>query len=227
VLSIVVIEDNDALRAAMVETLRDAGHSVVGVDSAEAMVEEGAAEPADIVVVDVNLPGEDGLGLASRLRAIQPSMGIIVVTGRDREGDRRLGFASGADIFLAKPVSAEELDAAVTALVRRIQGTVEDKGATLRLDMRRRTLVGEAGSVEMRAQEAALLAALVRAPGMQLESWQILEIFERAGWSYTRANASVATFRVGSKLREAGAGPRPIRAIRNWGYRLCYPVLLV
>lgn len=226
-LSVVVIEDNDALRATMVDILRAAGHRVVGVESAEAMVEEGAAEPADIAVVDVNLPGEDGLGLASRLRAIQPAMGIIVVTGRGQADDRRLGFASGADIFLAKPVAADELDAAVTALARRLHGATEAQEPALRLDLRRCTLVGKTGSVVMRSQEAALLAALVRAPGMQLESWQILEIFERAGWSYTRANASVATSRVGSKLRAAGAGPRPIRVIRNWGYRLCDPVLLV
>jgi len=79
----------------------------------------------------------------------------------------------------------------------------------------------------VRPQEAALLGAFARAPDMRLESWQILEIFERSGWSYSRTNVGVALFRLGRKLRSVGADSRPIRSIRNWGYRLCEAVVLV
>jgi DNA-binding response OmpR family regulator len=224
-LNVAVIEDNDELRDVMVDTLRGGGHRAIGMDSAEAMIDQTTDEPIDILVVDVNLPGEDGFSLARRLRATQPRTGIIVVTGRNRDSDRKAGFEGGADIFLTKPVSTEELAAAVASLQRRLAFDLPP-GAGLRLDMRRRVLTGSAGSVEVRPQEAALLGAFALAPDMRLESWQILEIFERSGWSYSRTNVGVALFRLGRKLRAVGADSRPIRSIRNWGYRLCEPVVL-
>jgi len=225
-LNVAVIEDNDELRDVMVDTLRGGGHRAIGMDSAEAMTDQASSEPIDIVVVDVNLPGEDGFSLARRLRAIQPRTGIIVVTGRNRDSDRKAGFEGGADIFLTKPISTEELTAAVASLQRRLD-FVAPTGAGIRLDMRRRVLTGSAGAVDVRPQEAALLGAFARAPDMRLESWQILEIFERSGWSYSRTNVGVALFRLGRKLRSVGADSRPIRSIRNWGYRLCEAVVLV
>jgi DNA-binding response OmpR family regulator len=225
-LNVAVVEDNDELRDVMVDTLRGGGYRAVGLDSAEAMVDQTNDEPIDILVVDVNLPGEDGFSLTRRLRAVQPRAGIIMVTGRNRDTDRRTGFEDGADIFLTKPVSTDELSAAIASLQRRLGIGVPPAGR-LRLDMRKRMLIGASASVEVRPQEAALLGAFARAPEMRLESWQILEIFERSGWSYSRTNVGVAVFRLGAKLREAGADSRPIRSIRNWGYRLCEPVVLV
>ncbi len=119
-LNVAVIEDNDELRDVMVDTLRSGGHRAIGMDSAEAMTDQSSGELIDILVVDINLPGEDGFSLARRLRAIQPRTGIILVTGRNRDSDRRAGFEGGADIFLTKPVSTEELTAAVASLKRRL-----------------------------------------------------------------------------------------------------------
>jgi len=223
-LNVAVVEDNDELRDLMVETLRADGHNAFGVDSAEAMVDQAGSESIDIAVVDVNLPGEDGFSLTRRLRAVQPQTGIIMVTGRNRDTDRRTGFEGGADIFLSKPVSTDELRAAVAALSRRLRPSTPVPA--VRFDMRRRTLSGSAGEVQVRPQEAALLGAFVRAQDGRLENWQVLEIFERAGWSYSRTNIGVAVFRLGAKLREVGSAERPIRAIRNWGYQLVETVVL-
>jgi len=225
-LNVAVIEDNDDLREVMVETLRRGGYRATGMESAEAMIDQTNDEPIDIMVIDVNLPGEDGFSLTRRLRAVQPRTGIIMVTGRNRDTDRKAGFEGGADIFLTKPVSIDELNAAVASLQRRL-GVGADATSRLTLDMRTRALIGSKASVEVRPQEAALLGAFARAPDLRLESWQILEIFERSGWSYSRTNVGVAVFRLGRKLRDAGADPRPIRSIRNWGYRLCEPVVLL
>lgn len=225
-LSVAVIEDNDELRDVMVDTLRDGGYRAIGIESAEAVADQTGGEPIDIMVVDVNLPGEDGFSLTRRLRAVQPHTGIIMVTGRNRDTDRKAGFEEGADIFLTKPVSKDELSAAVASLRRRLGLGIATR-ARLRLDLRNRMLIGAAGRIEVRPQEAALLAAFARAPDMRLESWQILEIFEHSGWSYSRANVGVAMFRLGSRLRDAGADSRPLRSIRNWGYCLCEPVELV
>ena len=137
-LNVAVVEDNDELRDAMVDTLRGRGHRAIGMDSAEAMTDQASGEPIDIVVVDVNLPGEDGFSLTRRLRAIQPRTGIIVVTGRNRGSDRKVGFEGGADIFLSKPISTEEQTAAVASLERRLDldnGPGESKHANIGISL--------------------------------------------------------------------------------------------
>lgn len=224
-LNIAVIEDNDELRETMLEALAGMGHAAIGLDSAEALVDEAADQALDLLLVDINLPGEDGLSLTRRLRMVQPEAGIIVVTGRGGTADRALSFDSGADIYLAKPVSAEELQAAVSSLSRRLQPPVGPE--TLCLDLQRLQLSGPAGTTRLTRPEATLLAAFARAPGRALESWQILDIFEQLGRTFNRGNLSVTVFRLAARLKEAGARPPPIKAIRNWGYRLIEPISLV
>jgi len=217
-LSIAVIEDDDDLRATLVEALEGIGHHALGFDSAEALTDQTDAA-LDAVLVDINLPGEDGLSLVRRLREVQPETGIIMITGRNDPRDRLLGYSGGADMYLSKPVSTEELGAAVAALERRLGGA-QAPGATLQLDQRSCILSGPAGPIRLTEQEVALLAALARAPDRRLEKWQILEIFERTGRAYSRVNVSVTISRLGAKLAGAGAGTRSLRAVRNWGYRL-------
>ncbi len=122
VLTVAVIEDNDDLRQAMVSALGRAGHRVVGFDSAEALIEYREALRLDVLVIDVGLPGEDGISLATRIRESQPDVGIIMATARDRIADKQRGYESGADIYLTKPLSLEELSAAIGALGRRLRG---------------------------------------------------------------------------------------------------------
>ena len=115
-LNITVIEDHDALRAVTMEALRQQGHDVQGIDCAEALDDEVAGFHAQIFVIDINLPGEDGLSLARRIRKGNPSAGIIMASGRVHVDDRIAGYDSGADVYLPKPVAVEELLAAVTAI---------------------------------------------------------------------------------------------------------------
>lgn len=97
------------------------GHHAVGVDCAEALDDEIGAFPVDLLVIDLNLPGEDGISLARRLRAAQPGIGIIMVTSRNQISEKLSGYESGADLYLTKPTSVEELGAAVQALARRMK----------------------------------------------------------------------------------------------------------
>jgi DNA-binding response OmpR family regulator len=225
-LNIAVVEDNDDLRTAMVGALSAEGHHVVGLYCAEAFSEQAATLPIDLMVVDINLPGEDGLALTRRVRQAQSDIGVIMVTARSRGDDRRVGYESGADIYLTKPVALEELSAAISALSRRLMPPTET-GATLSLDLRGLILKGETANVALSAPEAALLAALLRAPERRLETWQIGEIAARGEAMPNRNALNVMMFRLGRKLRQAGAGERPVRAIRNWGYQLCATVNLV
>lgn len=119
-MNIVVVEDHALLREVTVAALRELGHQVQGVDSAEALPDVLQSFAAQIVLLDLNLPGEDGVSLAQRLRRANPVLGIIMVTARAALNDKLAGYASGADLYLSKPTSVEELGAAIEALSRRI-----------------------------------------------------------------------------------------------------------
>lgn len=115
-LNILVVEDHDILREATVDTLRQQGHRVTGIDCAEALDAEWANVLFDIYVIDLRLPGEDGISLTRRLRQRQPHAGIILATARVLPQDREVGLVSGADIYLSKPLLPEDLLAAVEEL---------------------------------------------------------------------------------------------------------------
>jgi DNA-binding response OmpR family regulator len=122
-LNIVVVEDNHDLREAIVEVLTAQGHRVLGLSCAEELGDEGAQAVIDLLVVDLNLPGEDGVSLTRRLRATQPGLCILMMTARDSVRDKVSGYEAGADMYLTKPVSIEELTAAVTSVDRRLNAT--------------------------------------------------------------------------------------------------------
>jgi len=221
-LNIVVVEDHDALHEVTVEALRSLGHQVVGADCAEALTDMGAMQ-IDLMVVDLNLPGEDGLSLTRRIRKSQPDIGIIMVTARGQAAERMEGYESGADIYLTKPTSVEELGAAIRALSRRIKRAPQ-RAPALKLDLNKLSLSGESGEVGLSLHEATLLAAFVRAPGHRLESWQLIELLGKTETGYSKASLEVQIVRLRKKLVQAGAAVRPIKAIRQLGYQLCVEI---
>nr|WP_281380242.1 response regulator transcription factor [Prosthecomicrobium pneumaticum] len=223
-MTVAVIEDNDDLREAMLAALGSNGYRTIGFDSAEALIEHREAVRLDVLVIDIGLPGEDGISLAARIRATQPDVGIIMATARDRIADKQRGYGSGADIYLTKPVSLEELSAAIGALGRRIQRAAAPPPLTL--DIAASAVRGPAGEAHLSLQEVALLAAFARAAGNKLETWQIVEILDRGEQELTRNAVNVAIFRLAAKLRQVGSDDKPIRSIRNWGYQFCDAIAL-
>lgn len=224
-LNILVVEDHDALREVTLEALGQAGHYARGVDSAEAVPDESGLLNIDLCVVDLNLPGEDGISLATRLRATQPHIGIIMVTARNRSCDRQAGYESGADIYLAKPTSPTELCAAVQALARRLKpSTAVVSGYHLHLQSLE--LMGPLGHVNLSALEAAQLAAFARAKDQQLETWQLIQLSEKYVSETRKKTLEVQIVRLRKKLLQVGAVEPVIRAIRGQGYRLCVALSL-
>jgi len=223
-LNIIVVEDHDALREVTVEALNAAGHHVIGLDSAEALTDSGA-NSVDLMVIDLNLPGEDGISLARRMRESQPEIGIIMLTARAQPADKMAGYLSGADIYLTKPTSVEELNSAIHALARRIKHTSR-KAATLTLDMEHLVLIGSKGQTHLTTHEAVILAAFIRASGHQLENWQLIELLEKSPAEYSKAALEVQIVRLRKKLVQAGAEEQPIKAIRQLGYQLCVKVVI-
>ncbi len=219
-LNIIVIEDNDDLRETMVDALRGQGYQVTGLDCAEALPEQTAWQRVDIMVVDLNLPGEDGLSVVARVRSIQPDVGIIMVTARNRPGDRQTGYSTGADIYLTKPVSLQELNTTIHSLGRRIQ-TCAAQPPCLQLDMARQLLQRPVlPDIQLSGLECALIAALGRTADQRLQTWQLIDILEKKSAENPKLALEIGITRLRKKLEQARCDELHIRSIRGWGYQL-------
>lgn len=224
-MNIVVIEDHDDLREVTVSALAAHGHRVRGVSCAEAIGDELAGFNADVIILDLTLPGEDGISLSRRLRAVNPDVGIIMLTARDKAEDIATGYSSGADIYLTKPTSIEVLDAALQAFQRRTANK-DAAAASYILKQATRVLHGPDSDVDLSAVEYTLLAALAQARDRFLESWQLIELSGKSASDDTKRTLEVQITRLRKKLEQAGASAPTVRAIRGTGYQLCIPVTI-
>ena len=226
-LNIIVVEDNDELRDATVDALSAEGHQVLGLDCAEALPEQASWRRVDLMVVDLNLPGEDGLALTRRLRSSQPDIGIIMVTARGLSTDKRRGYACGADIYMTKPVALDELTAAIQNLSHRLKPEAGPV-ARLTLNLRRHILhCPNETEVQLSSQESALLAAFGRAAEWRLETWQLIEILEKDSAEDPKAAVEILIARLRKKLLHAGCAELAIKSIRSWGYQMSGQLQLV
>lgn len=226
-LKILVVEDNDALREATLAFLQKKGHYVRGVAMAEDIDDLPGAFVPDVYVIDLNLPDEDGLSLTRRLRATHPNVGIVIATARVHIGDKVIGYESGADLYLTKPVHPQELMAGVLALGKRRLREFDNQLHAMVLDLSRMQLTGSEGTADLTASDTLMLSALVRAPGKKLERWQFAEIV--SGVENELPSAATIEMRI-TRLRKkivmaAGSGQH-IKALHKVGYTLCTPVIL-
>jgi DNA-binding response OmpR family regulator len=225
-LNIVVVEDNDELRAATVDALRHEGHKVLGLDCAEAMPEQAALTLVDLVIIDLNLPGEDGLSLAQRIRHSHPEVGIIITTARSESSQRQEGYTKGADIYMTKPVALAELSAAILSLGRRLRGGLAVD--SLVLSMTSLTLQSSHGvSLGLTSTEATLLAAFSLSSDRRLEKWQLIEVLEKDTAENPLATIELVIVRLRKKIRQLGINEPSIKVIRNWGYQFCLPITVL
>ncbi len=223
-LSVLVIEDHDMLREATVAALSNAGHLAKGVVSAEDVDDTPTLAPPDLYVIDLNLPGEDGISLSRRIRESHPRAGIIMVTARTETKDKIAGYESGADIYLPKPVDPEELLAAVDALAHRIRPLAED--CTLSLNLKSLQIRGPRGEVGLSQSEANLLSAFSRAGGEQLERFQVATNLSLKGEILNATSLEVRLSRLRKKLNQVGADEPTIKAIRGHGYKLAVTITI-
>lgn len=229
-LNIVVVEDNDDLRESIVELLTASGHRVKGLWCAEALSDEGAQPLIDLLILDLNLPGEDGMSLARRLRLSQPRLHVLMMTARNTVSDKVEGYEAGADIYLTKPVSVEELGAAVKAIARRVRAdqTAQHETAELSIDIASLKATGPSGTAELSAAEIELLAAFARAPRRRLAYWQLLEVLNSGVAGASQANLAVRMTRLRKKLAVTGVQGNLFQAIRTDGsYQLCCSARLI
>ena len=227
-MNIVVVEDNDNLRETVVELLGAQGHNVRGLGCAEDLDDAAAQVAIDLLVVDLNLPGEDGLSLTRRLRRAQPGLRVLMMTSRRELPDKVQGYESGADIYLTKPMSLEELTAAVLALGRQLQPGQGRAQTAPVLALRAGVLQaqGPAGTVKLNADEVALLCALARATDQRLGHWQLLEAMALGVSDANLGKLRLRMMRLRNKLATLGFEGPVLQALRGDGYLLCLPTEL-
>lgn len=218
-LNIVIVEDNNDLRTLLSQALRKDGHQVTALSCAEELEDQAGSEHADAFLIDINLPGEDGLSLATRIRKTHPLVGIIILSARSALDDKLSGYDCGADIYLTKPVSLPELSAALRSFARRRVATLKHL-TTQELTLNKLELQGQQATIKLTAQEAMVLTALARAPAGRLETWQIAELLDAEVDESFKASLAVRMVRLRKKLTDAGAEGLVIESLRNVGYQL-------
>lgn len=228
-LNIVLVEDHDTLRYMLQLALEEAGHLVTALSCAEELEDQARGHQADVFLIDLGLPGEDGLSLVRRVRTAHPLAGVIVLTARSGLADKIESYERGADLYLGKPIEAAELCAAVSAMGRRRQRftTFSQLNAEdhLVLDPSRlRISKPSLTPVDLSSSEVSMLTAFSRAPGQCLAYWQLAETLGLNLETYAKASLEVRVVRLRKKMIEAGADQGCIKAVRGHGYQLCVQI---
>jgi two-component system response regulator MprA len=218
---ILVVEDDARLAASIRRALAYDGHRVRVAADGPSGLAAVASEPVDVVVLDVLLPGVDGMEVCRRIRAAGDDVAVLMVTARDGVPDRVAGLDAGADDYLVKPFAHEELLARVRALLRRRDGSGREvlRFADLVVDVPAMSARRGVRVLDLTPQEFRLLEYLVRNPAVVLSRVRLLD----AVWGYDARTASnVVDVYVGyvrRKLEQDGAA-RLIHSVRGVGYVL-------
>jgi len=222
--SIIVVEDNVAVREALVEHLGSEGFEVRGVDDGESLTTALALRPADALVLDLNLPFEDGISIATRVRRACPGIGILILSGRVLPRDRAEGYTSGADVYLTKPASPDELTAVLRNLCRRL--LPERLAPEWLLDPAQLALTCPQGRrTALSVTESALLQALALAGGL-LSLARLCSLFGDPALDEDANKMRVEKLvsRVRQKLAPLLGEQPSIKAVHRQGYKLFVPI---
>lgn len=214
--AIMIVEDEPELASVIADYAQAAGYTPVVFGDGLVALEAIRRAPPSLIVLDLMLPGMDGLALCRAVRAFS-SVPIVMVTARVEEVDRLLGLETGADDYLCKPFSPRELMARIKAILRR-SGTPE-AAPVLALDeaARRVTLHGQA--LELTPSEYAILAALARRPGQVLSRAQLLDAARADHLDATDRAIDSHVKNLRRKIDALAPGLEPIRSIYGLGYR--------
>ena len=218
-----LVEDNDDLRDLLYRDLSRA-YTVQSVGCADDLDDLAAKTKFDVLILDINLPGENGLDIARRYKQVNPDIYIIMLTARVATEDKIVGYESGADIYLTKPVASTELMAAVGSVGRRLMKSAVP--ADVVLNMREMSLVGDV-SIELNRQEMTILKALNESATGNLPYYRLLELCGEEVNATSKSTLEVRVVRLRKKLAEVGMGGKSIRAIRGEGYQLLQRIRIV
>ena len=222
---VLIVDDDPAVRRMLAEYLTEHGYQVAQAANGEAMRAELARELPAVVLLDIGLPGEDGLTLARYLRE-RHDVGIIMVTGAGEVIDRVAGLEVGADDYIAKPFDPRELRARLKSVLRRLEAKPGKKSSQAKigigrcsLDLKARSLTDERGrEVPITAMEFDLLKALIEHPNQVLSRDRLLTLTRNREWEPFDRSIDIRITRLRRKLEQDPARPKAIKTVRGAGY---------
>lgn len=224
-MKILLVEDEQKIADFICEGLRAKNFSVTHCADGNQGYEMASKHTFDVIILDIMLPGRDGLDILGSLRQTGIDTPIILLTARNELGDRVKGLEMGADDYLAKPFYVEELNARIQALLRRQGGTIQHviEVGSLQLDCISRSITCHGQSVELTSREFSLLEHLMRSPNQVLTRGQLLEHVWGYDFDPCTNVVDVCIKRIRRKiasLESAGKMVGAIESVRGTGYRL-------
>jgi DNA-binding response OmpR family regulator len=215
---VLVVEDDDAIYEPLVRALTREGYDVDHVTTGEAALDRLRDEPADLLVLDVGLPGMDGVAVCRRVRERHGNLPVLMLTARTSELDEVLGLDAGADDYVTKPFTLAVLGARVRALLRRDRpaqhdGVVEASG--VRLDRAARRAWRDEGELDLAPKEFDLLSTLVEHAGTALRRDELMRMVWDENWFGSTKTLDVHVGWLRGKLGD----PPLITTVRGVGFR--------
>jgi two-component system phosphate regulon response regulator OmpR len=220
---VLVVDDDASLRELLTDYLHKEGFDVSGVEDGAAMFEWLDQHQADLLILDLMLPGDDGLTLARRLRT-KTDIPIIMLSARGEDIDRIVGLEVGADDYLAKPFNPRELLARIRAVLRRRAPAAEPEDTDItvfgpyRLDVNARQLTRDGEAVTLTGSEFDLLRIFVEHPNQMLHRDRLLDLLKGYERNPFDRSIDVQVARLRAKIEPNKKQPRYIRTVWGRGY---------
>lgn len=224
--TIMIVDDEPDVREVLEEYLVAQGYVTLGAETADTARSLAAQQSIDIALLDIHMPGEDGLSLARHLRECYANMAIVMLTSADTVVDRIVGLEMGADDYVSKPFDPRELLARIKSVLRRTSsaGRAEIGAERVRigrcvLDFAAHRLTDDDGTeVPMSPLEFDLLKAFAEHPNRALSRERILSLSQQRDWDPFDRSVDLRILRLRKKIEPDPEHPQYIKTIRNEGY---------
>lgn len=221
--SVLIVEDDETIAMGLVNALEHERFAPIRVDSGEKALELIEDDPPDVMVLDIMLPGMDGLSVLRRVKADHPELPILLLTAKGAELDRVLGLELGADDYVTKPFSLRELIARIKARLRSRPAAPRTperyRFGKNEVDLRRRVLYRDGKEERMTTHEAGVLAWLIAHKGRDVSREDLLQ--NVWGYSPTMATRTVDNqiLKLRKKIEDVPSDPHHILTVHGTGYR--------
>ena len=224
--TILIVDDEPDVREVLEEYFSAHGYTAIGAESAGAARAIAAKHPVDVALVDIHMPGEDGLSLARHLRERYVRTAIVMLTSAGTVVDRIVGLEMGADDYVPKPFDPRELLARIKSILRRTSyaGRADLGAERVRigrcvLDLAAHRLTDKAGGeVPMTPLEFDLLKAFAEHPDQALSRERILSLSQQRNWDPFDRSVDLRVMRLRKKIEPDPEHPQYIKTVRNEGY---------
>jgi DNA-binding response OmpR family regulator len=224
---ILIIEDELPMRTALQDVLQGEGYRVLTAADGESGLKRALEEKPDLILLDIMMPKLDGYAVCEELRRLSNPVPVLMLTAKGQIEDRVTGLDAGADDYLVKPFSTEELLARVRALLRRVHRQTEVQAilnlGEVEIDLVRQTAKRGRKMLHMTAKEFAMLRLMTETPGEPISRERFLDVV----WGYTAfpttrtVDNHIASLR--SKIERDSNEPRWIQTVHGVGYKLELP----